>query len=479
MKKEFIGYYLPSDDEFGRLWKEGVVVLDTNVLLDLYRLPDSARDEIIEVLRTLRERIWIPYQVALEFQRRRLTVIGSERKSTEDALSSANDMITQVCDKVSSLQIDKRGLGLDAKPLLDGIRSANEKLTEAIKSVHKSQLDISVTDSVRNKLDEILDGKVGASPVDQAELDTLTLDGQDRYDKKIPPGFADSDKDKNPNEAIFYHDGFAYHRKFGDLILWRQLINHAKDKGIKKVLLVTSDRKDDWWWKEKGKTIGPRPELAREINKEAGVDLFWMYSSSQFLENAKRYIKADVSDLSVTELEAVSRVRPLEEHRQNRFIKFKEEYNIFNERRDRIRRISILIRNWLEERFVFFVESADGLGFPDFVVLDDGNPHGFEVKEVRSLNFIPPVRDALMKGHIEVKEGRLSKFSLILVFDKISIDKMIDADNGKALRKRLQQMLLRYEGNQVIYGFIDEKSNDFINVENISAENDNSEEWEV
>ena len=112
MKKAFVGYYAPSDEEYRRLWKEGQIVLDANVLLDFYRLPTSARDELLTVLELLKERLWIPYQVALEFQRRRLTVISSERKATEVALSKAKDLFEDFRKRVQSLEMDKRGLGI-------------------------------------------------------------------------------------------------------------------------------------------------------------------------------------------------------------------------------------------------------------------------------------------------------------------------------------------------------------------------------
>src|SRR5688572_10376163 len=105
MKESFFGYYPPSAEKYARLWREGLIVLDTNVLLNLYRLPTTARDELLTVLELLRDRIWIPHHVALEFQRRRLTVISAERKSTEDALSSASDFVAEVKRRVDALQI--------------------------------------------------------------------------------------------------------------------------------------------------------------------------------------------------------------------------------------------------------------------------------------------------------------------------------------------------------------------------------------
>ena len=47
MKKMFPGYYLPSEEDFESLWKEGLFIFDTNVLLDMYSYPDAVRDVFV------------------------------------------------------------------------------------------------------------------------------------------------------------------------------------------------------------------------------------------------------------------------------------------------------------------------------------------------------------------------------------------------------------------------------------------------
>ena len=64
-----------------------------------------------------------------------------------------------------------------------------------------------------------------------------------RFKNEIPPGYKDKKKDGT---------------ECGDLILWYQILNMAKDKKLP-IILVTDDKKEDWWWISAGKTIGPRP----------------------------------------------------------------------------------------------------------------------------------------------------------------------------------------------------------------------------
>jgi hypothetical protein len=306
MKKTFHGYYSPTSEEYELLWKEALIVIDTNVLLNLYRLPTMAREDLFKVLGLLKQRLWIPHQVALEFQRQRLSVISEEKKATEKVLSVATSLVTDVKNKVEALQLDKRQLDIDPKSLFAELEKSNAAIIKAIESAHKSQLDISSKDPIREKVDLLFNTRVGKGPESQASLDALIEDGESRFTDLVPPGYMDIDKSKDPKQATFTFDRLKYQRKFGDLILWRQLIEHVKKNGIKRILFITDDSKEDWWWKEQNRTIGPHPELIREIGKSGGAQMFWMYSSVQFVEHANKYVKAEISEKSVDEMKIVA-----------------------------------------------------------------------------------------------------------------------------------------------------------------------------
>ncbi len=49
-----------------RIAEQALFVFDTNVLLNLYRYQSGTRDELLNVLAQLSDRIWIPHHVALE-----------------------------------------------------------------------------------------------------------------------------------------------------------------------------------------------------------------------------------------------------------------------------------------------------------------------------------------------------------------------------------------------------------------------------
>lgn len=56
-------------NQFKCFWdQKGLVIFDTNVLLNLYNYSIDSTKEIIKNLEKINDRIWLPGQVYLEFQ---------------------------------------------------------------------------------------------------------------------------------------------------------------------------------------------------------------------------------------------------------------------------------------------------------------------------------------------------------------------------------------------------------------------------
>jgi hypothetical protein len=468
MKDAFAGYYAPSEDDYKRLWEEGLIVLDTNVLLNAYRLPAAAREDLLSVLDLVKERLWIPHQVALEYQRKRLKVIAGQRKVTWSALEKAESLLEDTKRNIQTLDLDKRGLEISTEKLLEDLKVTRDKLVEALKKVHESQLDVGHSDPVRERLDVILAGKVGPAPTSQEDLTILMEAGDLRYENKIPPGYSDADKEKNPSEASFFYDGLKYERKFGDLILWRQILEYTKKSEKKSVMLVTSDQKEDWWWREKEMTVGPRPELVREIKTKGAVELFWMYSASQFLENAKKFAKAQVSEESVAELKEVVRGYQSsfgDKLRSNKIRSRAAPALFFSDRyRFEFERSETAVLQWL--RALLGIEAQSTQQFPDFVFsIGERGLHGFEVKTSSRISLFSSDRMldvklgfTLGRGLREIEEGHLARFSLIIVVPKTSLDEL-SQEQVRTIQDRLEVFRSTYMASQIIVGVVDDDDN--------------------
>jgi hypothetical protein len=289
MKSNFKGYYDLTDSEFKLLWDNCIFVLDTNILLNFYRYTEKTNSDFFSILEKIKNRLWIPYQVALEYQKNRLTVI-SEKKEAYKELEKIIDDISK--NYKASIQ----GKGFERHPIIE-INAIGDKIDETcssikkqIKEKEKNHPDLIKSDKIREQLDRLLEGKIGQSFTIE-RLKEIYKEGEKRYDEKIPPGFADNDKKGNS--------------KFGDLVIWFEILEKGKTEN-KSIIFVVDDGKEDWWNKIKGKTLGPRPELIQEFYSMVNAD-FYMYKSERFMSYAEKHLGLKFDSNSVKEVERVSK----------------------------------------------------------------------------------------------------------------------------------------------------------------------------
>ncbi len=94
MKELFRGFYKLKDYELIELWDNAFITFDTNVLLNLYRYSVETRNALFKLLNNLSTKIFLTYQVGLEFHQNRFDVIIEQErlyKSSFDALKKIED----------------------------------------------------------------------------------------------------------------------------------------------------------------------------------------------------------------------------------------------------------------------------------------------------------------------------------------------------------------------------------------------------
>jgi hypothetical protein len=289
MKTIFSGYYRPSHIEFKNLWEEGIFVLDANVLLNLYRYTPETSKSIINVLDSVKERIWMSHQAALEYQDNRLQEINQQEK-----------IYKQIEDKLDATYRDlelilSRGhLSINIDGVMKRISNTFESVKRELESHHQKHPDLFTNDSIRDHVTSLLSGKVGIA-YDCNKLQEIYAIGEFRYRDNIPPGYKDISKDNKKK----YGD-LLIESKYGDLIQWFQIIDKAKESN-KNIIFITDDAKEDWWWQSSGKTIGPRPELVTELKNKTGSDLY-MYTPDNFIRHANEYLKIKITQKVINEV---------------------------------------------------------------------------------------------------------------------------------------------------------------------------------
>lgn len=113
MKGLFPQYEAQRKLDYRTVWKDAIFVFDSNVLLNLYRYQQGTRDELLSVLDELSDKVWIPFHVALEFQRNRLKVIATQGKKFSEVRKSIDKIKTTISSEAERLNLKKRHTLID------------------------------------------------------------------------------------------------------------------------------------------------------------------------------------------------------------------------------------------------------------------------------------------------------------------------------------------------------------------------------
>lgn len=284
MKSVLPEWYVPNDDEMKDFVTSGTVALDANVLLDLYRISEDQRSKVLGVLRQVQDRLWVPYQFALEYQRNRLLVVSDLDKGYQ-ALATG---IEQLAESALKDVRDSELRSLLAHELVRAQKKLNKRMVRIWAEHFVSVAEARHEDPIRVLLDDLLGpGHVGAKPVEDV-LKTRRAEAEMRYEKKIPPGYCDVGKKADPS---------------GDYLAWCELLEYAAASD-KPLLLVTNDSKEDWYQQQSGEKLGPRPELVREMLD--GNARYHHTTLDGFLRQANRFIADVVDDETIEAVEALS-----------------------------------------------------------------------------------------------------------------------------------------------------------------------------
>ena len=283
MKNEFHSFYRPTKDEFDCMWESAIIAVDANVLLNLYTYSHSTSEAILTLLSEFSERMWLPHQVALEYHQNRCGIILKESNHYADIAKMLEDV----------------GIALRTNKRHPYLTPEVAKKFETIEAEIKADLQIGAekhrklisADVICDRLTDLFAGRVGEATKTE-ELEKIYKEGAIRYANKIPPGYSDVKKPE-PN-------------RYGDLILWYQLIEHAK-LCKKPIIFVTDDAKEDWWTFAGDQKIGPRRELRHEFRSKTTHDIY-IYSTDHFAEAASQRGKP-LAETAIKEIEIASRER--------------------------------------------------------------------------------------------------------------------------------------------------------------------------
>ena len=263
---------------------ETVIVLDTNVILDLARHSLYTSKNILNIFYECFDLIRIPNQVFNEYNKNKYQVFGSLRKRYRDLECNLISTIESFEKRVNNtLKNSNRYNYVGNNKLSRDIEGKIKELKNIVKS-YKDNVGIEY-DEITSDSPEIIkeielfvlelerNGQIGKKIGFNEQLEILK-EGELRYKYNIPPGFKDDSKDDVA--------------KFGDLYVWKEVMKLPTMLNKKHVIFLTSDEKDDWWDKDKNGKIKINRWLKEEFienNPDTSIDFMTINS---FQENASK-----------------------------------------------------------------------------------------------------------------------------------------------------------------------------------------------
>lgn len=266
---------------------ENLLVLDTNYLLDIIQLPTTVSKKYIEALEKVKENIYIPYLVALEFNFKKSSLKKGKIKKIRKYKSEIEQSVANINKKIEEIDlVDKEEKENFTRELLKITEDYLDELTKMIDSKVTSMIT-EEENELYERLISIIEDRIG-DKYSQEWIEKIEEEGEKRYEQNIPPGFNDSSKEGEEDSSRKYND-IEYHRKYGDLIIWKDIIKTSKEysKTGKKVIFITNDgkakQKRDLLYKIEDLTVGPNIYLMNELYMETNKE-FYIINNLRFVQ---------------------------------------------------------------------------------------------------------------------------------------------------------------------------------------------------
>lgn len=207
------------------------VYIDTSFLMWLTKGGADSRQQFFDWATTLGDRVHVPLWTYHEYYRHHnhdtlRSELDAEKKKLREATKNYVELAKTYAD-------DPFKSGFSADAFHRELEDLQKKINEVTETAAKWDYERATT-----HVSEWMSTRLCRSKVVFELMEKLRQLGETRYTQDLPPGYRDRTKGDGKNKGS---------NKFGDLILWEELIAHIPRTGAKNVVVLTRDRKDDWF----------------------------------------------------------------------------------------------------------------------------------------------------------------------------------------------------------------------------------------
>lgn len=247
LKEEFPEFFQEKLLKSDLINSDSLIIVDTNYLLDILRLPTKMAESYINALKQARNKLYIPYLVALEFNFSKSRIKKERHLEIQKYKSNLEKNLNELEDKIDfkELIFDEESKSSYNSEILSLIKDFKINFNTLIENQIEEHI-LKDYETNYDKLIEIIDDKIG-NKYEQEWITSIEEEGEKRYEQSLPPGFNDQKKEDDDKKYNYRHySNLKYNLKFGDLIIWKDILKHChedKENKIKKVIFVTNDNK--------------------------------------------------------------------------------------------------------------------------------------------------------------------------------------------------------------------------------------------
>ncbi len=271
------------------LVQNATIVFDTSSIGQLYYLTEETKKTMVDILNCLKDRLWMPAQVFLEYSKNREKLL---RNPADEQYATPKFMQNQLVDDLQVFVKKHRDNPYyhphfdDAQLVyieteINNIKSAFKNIKGIVKDQNKKrrgEMESMIHDSDSDVIWKVFSSVDKGAPYTYAEMLEIVEEGKFRYENTIPPGYKDGENDKKKGFQIY-----------GDLIVWKEILRYAGEEK-KSVLFICDDMKEDLY--RDAKNILPRYELIKEF-ADITQQRCWIIPLGRFLALLELYIKDD------------------------------------------------------------------------------------------------------------------------------------------------------------------------------------------
>lgn len=240
-----------------------LIFFDTNILSFLYKINESAREEFYAWIQNVNHRCFLPKWNAHEYMKKVTANQDDEYlgeiKRVSEAVKSFTANMKYVRMYIDNKVLKGHASYDSADDYIIELESV-EKSLQKLANVIKPQETVKV---LRQEIQKYFEDKILETDI-YAIVRDIGDHGQNRYHCNLPPGFQDVNKEFN---------------SYGDLVMWREILDYCKSRLVKKCVLVSRDVKKDFVYKvDVGKNSCKLTDerLKDEFKINTGSDQFYI-----------------------------------------------------------------------------------------------------------------------------------------------------------------------------------------------------------